>query len=290
MKASNIKRKFKLSKAATTVILLSAVCIIIAASFFVKYHYFNKYHSKYADMHGITNEKVNENENEKKQNKSSKEELAQLQPQQQQQQQEEQTHPQLPTKPTEKPIKEIQGLVEVGSIDPSIVIDLRYATTNNFTHKIVYPVNVCVVKKTTALKLKAVNEELKKKGYKIKIYDGYRPLKVQEIFWSIVPDSRYVADPKKGGSRHNTGTAVDITLVDESGNELEMPSGFDDFTEKASRTSKNMTQKAGENMKLLTDAMTAHGFRTIQTEWWHFEDGEGNGSPILDVALEEFLQ
>lgn len=184
---------------------------------------------------------------------------------------------------------EIKGLVSVKAIDPSIKIDLRYATTNNFTGRVVYPVNVCVLQKSTAQKLKAANEKLKQKGYGIKIYDGYRPIAVQQYFWSLVPDSRYVADPKKGGSRHNTGGAVDITLVNLEGREMEMPSSFDDFSEKASRSSV-MSEKAKENVKLLTDAMVQSGFKTIETEWWHYEDSDCGKFPLLGVKLEEFLE
>ena len=131
-------------------------------------------------------------------------------------------------------VLEIQGLVRVYDIDPTIVIDLRYATENNFTGKQVYPVSVCLLRKETARKLAAANAEFNKDGYRIKIWDAYRPPSVQKIFWELVPDERYVANPAQGGSRHNRGGAVDITLVDKGGREIEMPSDFDDFSEKAS--------------------------------------------------------
>src|SRR3990167_4865629 len=134
-------------------------------------------------------------------------------------------------------IKEIDGLVRVQDIDPNIVLDLRYATENNFTGKKVYPVAVCVLRKEAAQKLAAANAELMKDGYRIKVWDAYRPPYVQRIFWNLVPDERYVANPDKGGSRHNRGGAVDLTLIDENGNELEMPTGYDDFSAKASPTS-----------------------------------------------------
>jgi len=187
-------------------------------------------------------------------------------------------------------ILRINGLVRVQDIDPDIVVELRYATENNFTGRIVYPHDVCVLRESTAIKLANANRELMEMGYRIKVWDAYRPVYVQRIFWEIVPDSRYVANPDKGGSKHNRGTAVDVTLVDMEGNELEMPSGFDDFTGKGSRNGKNMSETARKNMELLTDVMVRNGFTTISTEWWHFNDSDSDKYEIIDVNLEEFLK
>lgn len=195
-----------------------------------------------------------------------------------------------PAAGSEKSLLEINGLVLVKAIDPNIAIELRYATTNNFTKQKVYPLDVCVLQKQTALKLAKANAELMEKGYRIKIWDAYRPVTVQRIFWEIVPDSRYVANPDKGGSKHNRGTAVDVTLVDMEGNELEMPSDFDDFTGKGSRSSKEMSDAARKNMELLTEVMVRNGFTTISTEWWHYNDSDSDQYSIIDVNLEEFLQ
>ncbi len=191
--------------------------------------------------------------------------------------------------PEREPL-EINGLVLVEAIDPDIAIELRYATSNNFTKQKVYPLHVCVLQKQTAMKLAKANAELMELGYRLKIWDAYRPLSVQRIFWEIVPDSKYVANPDKGGSKHNRGSAVDVTLIDMNGNELEMPSGFDDFSEKASRKSAQMTETARKNMELLTDVMVRNGFTTISTEWWHYNDSDSDKFPITDVNLEEFLQ
>src|SRR6185503_14610279 len=126
--------------------------------------------------------------------------------------------------------REVKGFVKVTDLDPSIAIELRYATTNNFTGKKIYPVDVCLLRKETALKLAAANAEFKKDGYRIKIWDAYRPPYVQQIFWGILPDERYVANPFRGGSKHNRGGAVDVTLIDSEGKELEMLTGFGDFS------------------------------------------------------------
>ena len=113
---------------------------------------------------------------------------------------------------------------------------------------------------------------------------------MQQIFWDIVKDSRFVANPKNGGSIHNRGCAVDITLVDKSGKELSMPSKFDDFSSNAYRTNGKMTAKAKRNMDLLTNYMTLNGFTTINTEWWHFEDSDSKIYSNADINLELFLE
>ena len=190
----------------------------------------------------------------------------------------------------DKPIQQIQGLVRMEDIDPEIAIELRYATTDNFTKQKVYPLDICVLQKQTAEKLAKANAELMRLGYRIKVWDAYRPLAVQRIFWELVPDSKFVANPDKGGSKHNRGTAVDVTLIDMEGNELEMPSGFDDFSGKGSRNNADMTEITKKNMQLLTDAMVRNGFTTITSEWWHYNDSDSDKYEAIDVILEEFLQ
>nr|MBP7175450.1 D-alanyl-D-alanine carboxypeptidase family protein [Thermoclostridium sp.] len=190
----------------------------------------------------------------------------------------------------DKPIQQVKGLVRLEDIDPDIAIELKYATTDNFTKQKVYPLDICVLQKQTAGKLAKVNAELMQSGYRIKVWDAYRPLAVQRIFWELVPDSKFVANPDKGGSKHNRGTAVDVTLIDMEGNELEMPSGFDDFSGKGSRKSTDMSELAKKNMKLLTDAMVRNGFTTITSEWWHYNDSDSDKFEAIDVDLEEFLQ
>lgn len=187
----------------------------------------------------------------------------------------------------EKEVKEINGLVRVDDLDDTIQIELRYATANNFTGKKIYPASVCLLRKETAQKLVKANKEFRKMGYRIKIWDAYRPLQVQQILWDLVKDSRYVANPQRG-SKHNRGTAVDITLVDSEGNELVMPTGFDDFSKKASRDYEGMTEEAEKNLNMMTEVMLDCGFTTIRTEWWHFDDKDWANYPLLDIPLDEF--
>ena len=187
------------------------------------------------------------------------------------------------------PVTAIEGLVRVQDIDPTIIADLRYATENNFTGKKIYPVAVLALRKETALKLATANAEFKEKGYTLKVWDGYRPPYVQKIFWEIMPDARYVADPNKGGSKHNRGGAVDVTLVDLQGNEVEMPSAYDDFSEKAWRKSPLSSVEARQNEDYLTSVMAKHGFSPYEHEWWHFDDPDYKNFPLVDVKLEQFL-
>ncbi|MBY0353105.1 M15 family metallopeptidase [Candidatus Babeliales bacterium] len=178
-------------------------------------------------------------------------------------------------------------LVNVKKLCPTIQVDLMYTHDNNFTRSVVYdcPSDVCYVRQGTALKLIAVQEELAQQGLGLKIADGYRPHAVQYIFWNLVPDPRYVADPAKG-SKHNRGSAVDVTLVRLSdGQELPMPSQIDDFTEKAHRTYETMGEQEAFNCRLLEDIMTKHGFVGLPTEWWHFDDVDWQNYEISDVSF-----
>jgi len=186
-------------------------------------------------------------------------------------------------------IKEINGFVLLSSLDKDILINLKYATTDNFTKKIIYPNKVCVLRKNTAEKLVKANTQLEKSGYRIKVWDAYRPVYVQQIFWDMVKDNRFVANPKNGGSIHNRGSAVDVTLVDKAGNDLNMPSKFDDFSSNAYRSNSKMTSEAKKNMDLLTKYMALNGFTTINTEWWHFEDTDSRNYKIADINLKLFL-
>lgn len=127
------------------------------------------------------------------------------------------------------------GLVNIQSVIPGIVLDIRYATTNNFTGQELYPVAKCVLRTKTAEKLGEVQADLASQSLALKVFDGYRPLSVQKKMWAIFPNPDYVADPKKG-SRHNRGAAVDLTLIHlPDQRELPMPTAYDDFTPKAHR-------------------------------------------------------
>lgn len=175
-------------------------------------------------------------------------------------------------------------LVEIRSIAPGILIELPYATTANFTKQAVYKTEKCFLRRFAAERLAAVQKELEAMGLGLKVWDGYRPLSVQKQFWALVPDERYVASPVKG-SRHNRGAAVDLTLVDRQGQELEMPTKFDDFTPAASADAP-CSPRAAEHRALLFRVMSKNGFRNLPTEWWHYDATGWEKYEVLDIPFE----
>ncbi len=184
--------------------------------------------------------------------------------------------------------KNLGNLVNIAELSKDFVLDIRYATENNFLGRKVYSMPICALQKETALKLINANKTLMGMGYRIKIFDGYRPLSTQKMFWEIIPDDDFIANPYKNGSIHNRGCAVDITLVHiNTGEDLEMPSEFDDFSEKANRNNLNMTEIAKKNLNILTEVMIANGFDKINSEWWHFTDCNKQKYELLDVSFED---
>lgn len=176
-------------------------------------------------------------------------------------------------------------LVDVQKIHPHIMIDLRYATTNNFMKKAVYPSARCLLQKPVAERLARVQARLEKDGLGLKIFDAYRPLSAQWELWNIVPNPTFVADPRKG-SKHNRGAAVDVTLVDSLGNELEMPTQYDEFVRAARSTYDKLPKHILANRATLHNAMKAEGFIPNPSEWWHFDDKDWKKFPILDVPFD----
>jgi len=176
-------------------------------------------------------------------------------------------------------------LVNIQTVDPTIRIEIVYATDKNFTGTVIYKSCQCFVLEPVAQALRAVQKELAKQGLGLKIWDGYRPLSAQWKLWEICPDTRYVSDPRKGG-RHTRGTAVDVTLITlKTGKELRMPTGFDDFTEKAWSNYPGAPPEALKNRQILHNAMKKHGFTPLETEWWHFDYKNWQECPVLDVQI-----
>jgi D-alanyl-D-alanine dipeptidase len=178
------------------------------------------------------------------------------------------------------------GLVDARTIQPPLLEEIRYATRDNFTGEQLYPFPAAFVHRDVAAALQAVQADLAKRGLALKIYDGYRPLSVQQKMWDLIRDERYVSNPAVNKGRHTRGTAVDVTLVDKVGNELPMPSPFDDFTEAAHRDSKAMTATQRANMLTLQDVMTRHGFEPYPYEWWHFDFRNWKSYPVLDISFD----
>ena len=175
-------------------------------------------------------------------------------------------------------------LVNVKDIIPDIILDIRYATSDNFTGKVLYPSPDCFLAKEVALALKDVQEDLKKQGYCLKIFDGYRPLSVQKEMWKALPDKRYVANPEKG-SVHNRGYAVDLTIVKLNGTPVTMPTDFDEFSIKAQSDYKDLPPLAIKHREILQKTMMKYGFIPIKTEWWHFNYPGYKNKPVLDISF-----
>lgn len=179
-------------------------------------------------------------------------------------------------------------LVDIQAINSRILLDIKYATADNFVNKAIYERVGAYLQEDVARKLDQVQQYLEKQGLGLKVWDAYRPVSVQRALWAIVPDERYVAHPDKG-SNHNRGAAVDVTLVSAAGYELNMPTGFDDFTERAHYTYQDLEPAQIKNRAFLCDVMTAHGFQPLETEWWHFNDNNAHQYSVLDIPFEELL-
>ena len=163
---------------------------------------------------------------------------------------------------------------------PDMIIDLKYATTDNFTGQVIYENEDAYLRYGTIKKLMQVQIELKKKGYKLVLWDGYRPVEAQFKLWDICPDSNYVSNPNNGFSKHSRGNTVDVTIVTLDGQAVEMPTGFDDFTKEADRDYSDVSAQAAANSQMLEDIMTQAGFKGYQGEWWHYSDS--TEYPVID--------
>lgn len=159
--------------------------------------------------------------------------------------------------------------VNLKNYSADFVLEMKYATTDNFLKQKVYPCEACFLQVKTVKNLIAASNEFKTLGYKIKIYDCYRPKAIQKKMWKIVSNPIYVANPKKG-SIHNRGGAVDLTLVDSLGNELDMGTKFDYFGEEASHNYQNLSDTILKNRQLLKEVMLKHQFKAFDSEWWHY--------------------
>lgn len=164
-------------------------------------------------------------------------------------------------------------LVELSKIDSSIKLDIRYATSNNFAGQPVYKESRAFLQGPAAEALVRANNELKKLGYGLLVFDGYRPWRVTKLFWDITSEEnkKFVANPKKG-SRHNRGCAVDLSLYDlKTGKEIEMPGLYDEMTERSYPNYEGGTDQQRNMRDLLRSKMEEQGFKVYSYEWWHFD-------------------
>ena len=159
--------------------------------------------------------------------------------------------------------------VELVVLDSTIILDLKYATTDNFVKEQLYDCGRCFLRHVAANQLVKVHQTLKQKGYGLKMLDCFRPLPIQQRLWDKFQNASYVTPPSKG-SMHNRGLAVDLTIVDSEGKELDMGTGFDFFGREAHHTYTDHSEIILANRILLKSTMKAFGFKPIRTEWWHY--------------------
>jgi D-alanyl-D-alanine dipeptidase len=182
-------------------------------------------------------------------------------------------------------------LIELKSLIPTIEYDLKYATTDNFMHRKIYSSDEYTFLRLPAAKaLLEVQTVLKQEGVGLKIWDAYRPYSVTEKFWEAVKDERYAANPAKG-SGHNRGIAVDVTLIDlKSGRELAMPTGFDNFSDSAHFSFTSLPEDVLRNRQLLKETMETYGFKSFDSEWWHYSWGDAFKFELMDLDFRAVIK
>ncbi|NCU05949.1 MAG: M15 family metallopeptidase [Chitinophagaceae bacterium] len=180
-------------------------------------------------------------------------------------------------------------MIELKEKIPAVVYDLRYATPQNFVTQPLYSpgTNTTFLRLPAANALLLVQQELKQKGFGLKIFDVYRPYSVTIKFWELIKDERYVANPSKG-SGHNRGLAIDLTIIDlKTGVELDMGTGFDNFTDTAHHSFTQLSPTVLQNRKLLKEVMLKHGFNLLETEWWHYYWPNDKNYEVLDIDFKK---
>ena len=164
-----------------------------------------------------------------------------------------------------------EPLVDIASVDPTIIIDLRYATSRNlFGHPIYPPGARAVIRQSVADRLKVAQAYLRERGYSLKIWDAFRPFNAQGALWAFAQSARFVADPENGHALHTWGAAVDATLVTARGRDVPMPSDFDSFSPGAALKYQGSDPAVRRDLDILIHAMGAAGFEGMRSEWWHF--------------------
>ena len=180
-------------------------------------------------------------------------------------------------------------LVELRKLDRTLKLDVRYATANNFTRRAVYTEARAFLQRPAAEALVRVSRMLRKQGYGLAVFDGYRPWSVTKLFWDITPADKkqFVADPAKG-SRHNRGCAVDLTLYDlKTGRQVSMPGEYDEMSERSHINYTGGTSEQRRLRDLLRAAMEAEGFTPYEPEWWHYDFKDWRQYPILNLSFDE---
>ena len=175
--------------------------------------------------------------------------------------------------PTKVPVPTDDGqLVLIKDFIPDLFLDIRYATTNNFTGTVIYENNDAYLCYGTVKKLMSVQDALREKGLSLIIWDAYRPVEAQQRLWDVCPNPTYVADPRNGITSHSRGNTIDLGIVASDGSYVPVPSGFDEFSTLADRNYADVPEEAARNSQMLEDIMSANGFYGYWGEWWHYSD------------------
>lgn len=198
---------------------------------------------------------------------------------------------------TQEPPKEegrfrTPDLVEIIRLDPSIKLDIRYATSNNFLGRPVYEEARAFLQRPAAEAVVRAHQQLKERGYGLVIFDGYRPWYVTRIFWDATPEDKklFVADPSQG-SRHNRGCAVDLSLFDlKTGVTVTMPGGYDEMSERSHIDYQGGTEESRRLRDLLRSAMESEGFAVYEPEWWHYDYKDWKEYPILNLRFDRIAR
>ncbi len=180
-------------------------------------------------------------------------------------------------------------MVDLETLIPNIVLDLRYGTKSNFMQYRLYKkAHTTYMRKQPANALLQVQEELNAKGLGLKIFDAYRPYSITKKMWELIHDERYVANPAQG-SGHNKGISVDLTIIDlATGLPLDMGTAFDNFTDSAHHTfTPNLNADIIKNRTLLKNIMLQYGFKILETEWWHYSWVSKESYDVLDFSFKE---
>jgi zinc D-Ala-D-Ala dipeptidase len=181
-------------------------------------------------------------------------------------------------------------LIDLEAFIPKLVLDIRYASANNFTGEQIYNIPKAFARKPVAEALLRIQEDLNEQGLGLKIFDAYRPYAATVKFYEVYGDTMYVASPYKG-SKHNRGCAVDLTLINlETGEELKMPTSYDSFQEMAHADFPLEDEEALYNRELLKSIMQQHGFKVYASEWWHFDFIGWENFDLLDIPFEVLVK
>ncbi len=181
-------------------------------------------------------------------------------------------------------------IVALKKVIPGILIDMPYATSNNFTHTVLYHHPVAYLHEAPANALKLAQDDLLKKGLALKIYDAFRPFSVTCVIWRTATDRHYVANPRKG-SNHNRALAVDLTIIDlKTGKELDMGTAYDNFTDSAHHNFRQLPPQVLANRKLLKQTMRKYGFGHVPAEWWHYQWHNDLDYEVIDLGFDELKE